>query len=77
MRGVFGARGRWVLKLVEGFLDVCGHGYVTNTLVVVPINGETTIEGSSQVEGDSIEILERLDEMAHLVLKLHIGWDAI
>ena len=43
MRGVLGARGRWVLKLVEGFLDVCGRGDVTNDLVVVPVNGETTI----------------------------------
>ena len=67
MRGVLGVRGRWVLKLVEGFLDVCGHGYVTNTLVVVPINGETAIEVSSPIDGDIIELLERLDEMVRRV----------
>ena len=61
MRGVLGKRGRWVLKLVEGFLDVCGHGYVTNALVVVPVNGETTIEGSIPVNVDIIYLLERLD----------------
>ena len=32
-----------MLKLVEGLLDVCGHGGVTYALVVVPINGETAI----------------------------------
>ena len=49
MRGVLGARGRWMLKPMEGFLDVCGHGYVTSPLVVVPINGETAIEEYSPV----------------------------
>ena len=43
-----------MLKLVEGFLDVCGHGDVTYDLVVVPVNGETAIEGSIPVDGDSI-----------------------
>ena len=52
-----------MLKLVEGFLDLCGHGDVTNALVVVPINGETAAEGSSPIDGDSIELLESLDEM--------------
>ena len=57
-----------MLKLVEGFLDVCGRVDVTNSLVVVPINGETAIEGFSLVYGDSIELLERLDEMVRRVL---------
>ena len=52
-----------MLKLLEGLLDVFGHVDVTNTLVVVPINGETAIEGSSPIDGDIIELLERLDEM--------------
>ena len=42
-RGVLGARGHWMMKLVEEFLDVCGNGDVTNALVVVPVNGETAI----------------------------------
>ena len=49
-----------MLKLVEGLLDVCGHEYVTYALVIVPVNGDTTIEGSSPVYGDSIQLLERL-----------------
>ena len=43
-----------MLKLVEVFLDVCGHGDVTYAIVVVPVNGDTAIEGSSPVDGDSI-----------------------
>ena len=49
MRGVLGARGRWMQKPMEGFLDVCGHGDVTSPLDVVPINGETSIEEFSPV----------------------------
>ena len=54
MRGVLGARRRWVLKLVEGLWDVCGHVDVTYALIIVPVNGETAIEGSSPVNGDTI-----------------------
>ena len=52
-----------MLELVEGFLDVCGHGDFTSTFVVVPIKGETTIEGASSSDGDSIQLLESLDVM--------------
>ena len=68
IRGVLGARGSWLLKLVEGLLDVCGHVDVTYALVVVPVTGETALEGSSTVDGDSIYILKRLDEMVRRVL---------
>ena len=54
MRGVLGARGRRVLKLVEDLFDVCGHGNVTYALVVSPVDGETAIEGTSPVNGNSI-----------------------
>ena len=43
VRGVLGAGGFWMLELVEGFLDVVGHGDVTNPFVVVTIKGGTTI----------------------------------
>ena len=56
-----------MLKLVEVFLDVCGHEDVTNTFFVVPVNGETAIEGSSPVDVDGIELLERLDDMSRHV----------
>ena len=54
MRGVLGARGRRVLKLVEGLFDVYGHGDVTYALVVVPVDGEAAIEGTSSVYGNII-----------------------
>ena len=57
-----------MLKLVEGFLDVCRHGDITYALVVVPVNGETAIEGFGPVNGYSIYLLERLDEMVCRVL---------
>ena len=63
MRGVLGTRGFWMLELVEGFLDVCGHGDVTSPFVVVPINGETKIKGASPVDGDSIQLLDSLDDI--------------
>ena len=62
-RGILGAGECWILELVEGLLYVCGHGYVTSPFVVVPIKGETTIEGAIPVDGDSIQLLEILDEM--------------
>ena len=40
-----------MLKLVEVLLDVCGRGDVTYALFVFPVNGETSIEGSSTVDG--------------------------
>ena len=52
-----------MLELVEGFLNVCGHGYVTSPFVVVPIKGDITIEGASPVDGDGIQLLESLYEM--------------
>ena len=54
MRGLLGARGLWVLKLVEGLFDVCGNGDVTYALVVAPVDGETAIEGTIPVDGNSV-----------------------
>ena len=43
-----------MLKLVEGLFDVCGNGNVTYALVVVPVDGETVIERTSSVDGNSV-----------------------
>ena len=43
-----------MLKLVEGLFDVCGHGDVTDALVVAPVDGKNAIEGTSPVDGNSI-----------------------
>ena len=61
-----------MLELVEGFLGVCAHGDVTSTFVVVPIKGKTRIEGSSPVDGDSIQLLESLDEMVSSFLPTYL-----
>ena len=61
--GHLGEGGCWILELVEGLLDVCGHGDVTSYFVVVTIKGDTTIEGSSPVDGDIIQLLESLDDV--------------
>ena len=63
IRSILGARGCWMLELVEGFLNVCGNGYFTSTFVIFPIKGDTTIELSSPVDGNSIQLLESLDDM--------------
>ena len=63
MRGVLGARGCWMLDLVEGFLNVYGHVDVTSSFVVVAIKGDTTIEGDSTVDGYGIQLLKILHEM--------------
>ena len=63
MRGVLGEGGGWILGLLEGFLGVCGHGYVTSPFFLVTIKGETTIKGASPVDRDSIHLLESLDEI--------------
>ena len=52
-----------MLKLVEGFLNVCGYRDTTSTFVVFPIKGETIIEAAIPVDGDSIQLLESLDDM--------------
>ena len=43
-----------MLKLVEGLFDVCGHGNVTYALVIVPVDGDTAIERTSPVDGNSV-----------------------
>ena len=43
-----------MLKLVEGLFDVFGNGDVTYALVIVPVDGDTAIEGTSPVDGNII-----------------------
>ena len=42
---------------MEALLDVCGNEDVTITFVVVPIKGDTTIEGTSPINGDIKQLL--------------------
>ena len=51
------------LKGCSGRRRGCGHGYVTGACGVVSVNGESTTEGTSPVDGDGAEFMEGLDEV--------------
>jgi len=55
LRRMLGPHGWWMLEALEGVLDVSGHGDIAGALVVVPIDGETTVAAAGPV-------------LAHLVL---------
>ena len=44
-------------------MEIFGHGDVTCVCGVVPVDGESTEEGTSPVYGDGVEFLEGLDEV--------------
>ena len=53
----------WVAEALEGTLDVTGNGNVDSVVVIIPINGETTIAVSGPVLADDVQFLESVDEM--------------
>ena len=44
-------------------MDTFGHGDVTVLCGVVPVDGESTEDGTSPFNGDGVEFLEDLDEV--------------
>ena len=44
-------------------MEIFGNGDVTGVCSVVPIDDESTEEGTSPVNGDGVEFLEGLDEV--------------
>ena len=48
-------------------MEIFGHGDVTGMCGVVPIDGESTEEGTSPVDGDGVEFLEGLDEVVSVL----------
>ena len=48
---------------MQGCLEIFWHGYVAGAFVVVPIDGESTEEGTGPVYGDGVDFLEGLDEV--------------
>ena len=52
MRAVFRAGWSWVLELVEGGFNISRHGNVDVSIVVVPVDGDTTVEFAGPVGGD-------------------------
>ena len=44
-------------------MEIFGHADVTGVCGIVPIDGESSEEGTSPVDGDGVEFLEVLDEV--------------
>ena len=44
-------------------MEIFGHGDVTGVCSVVPVDGESSEEGTSPVDRDGVEFLEGLDEV--------------
>ena len=61
--GVLRVFGRRMLEFVKGCLEIFGHGDVAGACGIVPVNGESTEEGTGPVDGDGIQFLEGLDEV--------------
>ena len=66
--GMLGALGCWMLEFQQVCLEIFGHVYVTGVCGVVPVDGESTEEGTSPVDGDGVEFLEGLDEVVGVLL---------
>ena len=48
------AFGRQMLEFVKGCLEIFGHGDVSVACGIVPVNNESTEEGTGPVDGDGI-----------------------
>ena len=48
-------------------MEIFGNGYITGVCGVVPVDGESTEKGTSTVDGDGVEFLEGLDEVAGIL----------
>ena len=48
-------------------MEIFGYGDVTGVCGVVPVNGDSTEEGPSPVNGDGVEFLEVLDEVVGII----------
>ena len=48
---------------MEGGRKIIGHGYVTGTLVIIPVERDSSIEGTGPVDINGVQFLEGLGEM--------------
>jgi len=58
VRQMLGLRGWWMLEALEGVLNVSGHGDIAGALVIVPIDGETTVAASCPVLANLVLLFE-------------------
>ena len=49
-------------------MEIVGHEYVTGACGIVPGNGNSTEEGTDSFDGDGVQFLEGLDEVAGVLL---------
>ena len=59
---------RRILEFVKGCLEIFGHGNVAGACSIVPVNDESTEEGTVPVYGYSINFFEGLDEVVSVFL---------
>ena len=57
-----------VLQLVDEALDVAWQGYVDISLLVVPFNGDSTVEAAVPIVRNFVEVFERGDEVMGVLL---------
>ena len=57
------ARRLGALELVQIFLKLIGHGNVASASRVIPLDVETTEQGSGPIHGDGVLFLEGLDQV--------------
>ena len=57
-----------VLKLLEGLLDITRHGEMNLALAVVPVQCYANVSVARPVSGDLVILLQRLLEVACMLL---------
>ena len=62
------AFGRRMLGFLKGYLEILWHGDFIGACGVVPVNGESAVEGTGPVDGYGVQFLEGLDEVVGVFL---------
>jgi hypothetical protein len=52
-----------MVKLVQCFFDISGHGHVAGAGSVVPVQGEATVKSTSPVCGGRVKVTDGTEEM--------------
>ena len=55
------------MEALQGFADVVGHGDFNLVLLVVPINGKSTVLASRWFDGDGVILPECIKEVGGVV----------
>ena len=63
------ALGRRVIELFEITIEISRHGYFYKPLIVVPIEGESTVEVAGPFGCDLVVIFEEVDEVHCIIFE--------